>query len=88
MPLVAEFPLHLIHRTVALLQSHELREHAQHADLLNISTLNAYFQNNQKLMHLSFEVVSCYGGDSPTLRITQVSLANVDALSRLLMAST
>ena len=86
MPLVAEFPLHLIHRTVALLQSHELREHAQHADLLNISTLNAYFQNNQKLMHLSFQVESCYGGDSPTLRITQVSLANVDALSRLLMA--
>jgi len=85
MPLFAEFPLHLIQRTLALLQSNELREFAQRVDLRDTPSLNAYFLNNQKLLHFSFEVVCCYGGDSSTLRITQVSLANVDALSRLLM---
>lgn len=85
-PLVADFPLHLIQHTFGLLQHIELREHTQPADSWDISLLNEYFQNNQKLFHFSFEVVSCYGGDSPTLRITQVSLANVDALSRLLIA--
>ena len=85
-PLVADFPLHLIQRTISLLQSNELSEFAQRADLRDIPSLNAYFLNNQKLLHFSFEVVSCYGGDSSTLRITQVSLANVDALSRLIMA--
>lgn len=85
-PLVADFPLHLIQRTISLLQSNELSEFAQRADLRDIPSLNAYFLNNQKLLHFAFEVVSCYGGDSSTLRITQVSLANVDALSRLIMA--
>ncbi len=85
-PLVAEFPLHLIQHTLALLQCNELREHAQ-TDLSHIPSMNSYFLNNQKLLHFSFEVVTCYGGDSPTLRIVQVSQANVDALSRLLMTS-
>ncbi len=87
MPLIAEFPLHLIRHTLALLRCNELREHAQGADLSDIPSLDAYFLNNQKLLHFSCEVVSCYGGDSPTLRVMQVSLANVDALSRLLMTS-
>jgi hypothetical protein len=86
MPLVADFPIHLIQHTLGLLQNIELCEHAQPAVKWDISLLNEYFQNSQKLFHFSFEVVSCYGGNSPTLRITQISLANVDALSRLLMA--
>jgi len=87
MPLIADFPIHLIQHTLGLLQNIKFCEHAQPADVWDVSWLNEYFQNNQKLFHFLFEFVSCYGGNSPTLRIAQVSLANVDALSRLLMAT-
>ena len=84
--LVAEFPLHLIQHTVALLQNIEVHDLSRPVESWGASALSEFFQNNLKLLHFSLEVISCYGGESPTLRIKQVSLANVDALSRLIMS--
>lgn len=87
-PLVAQIPIHLIQHASQLLQNKELCERAQSTGLVDVTLLNECFQNNQKLFHFSLEVVTCYGGDSPILRITQVSLANVNALSRLLLGKS
>lgn len=84
LPLVAQISGDLIQQALHILQTTKSCN-AQLARFLDVSMMNEYFQNNQQLFHFSFEVVTCYGGESPILRTTHLSLANVDALSRLLL---